>query len=137
MPRPKGKAWSPSTPAEARRLLGQHVREKDVQGPAVAYGRALKWDIMVMYNGSQGGGQVYATPGIPDTYWCKAGFAFWIEFKKPDGELRPGQVKRIAALRAQGQVVYVVDQPGMIEPLLARYEQKIKARKISQGDALL
>ena len=46
--------------------------------------------------------------GIPDRLMIgPRGQLFWVEFKKPGGQLRPAQIRMIEKLRALGQTVLV------------------------------
>lgn len=93
------------------RRLGADGRplESAIQAQLVSYLRLAGWTVWEMQLGSQGGGSVYCTPGIPDLYICRPGRALWLEVKRPvTGKLSKAQVERHAELRAAGQQVHVV-----------------------------
>jgi|AntDeeMinimDraft_6_1070357.scaffolds.fasta_scaffold29016_2 hypothetical protein len=47
----------------------------------------------------------------PDDVFAKDGRTVWIEFKRPGGQPRPGQVREIDRMKGAGMEVHVVDNP--------------------------
>ena len=60
------------------------------------------------------------SPGVPDRLLIpKHRIPFFVEFKDPDGSLSPKQEIRIAEMRENGAHVYVCDNYGQFESILA------------------
>lgn len=47
--------------------------------------------------------------GFPDYFFLRRGITVHVEWKTPDGSLRPQQIKRIRELREHGGTVHVFD----------------------------
>lgn len=77
--------------------------EKHIEWPAVEYAEGL--GILVFKLGI-----LTNKSGFPDqTFMIPWGHTFYIEFKTPNGSLRPQQKRRIRELRAAGRSVYVIN----------------------------
>ena len=84
--------------------------EKHVERPAKAYAKERGWWVAK-----------FVSPGlngVPDDILIRNGRVLFIEFKRPGGELRPQQVKRIRDMRAHGAEVHVIDKLGDAYALL-------------------
>ena len=75
----------------------------------VQYLKLHRWNVWQMQLGSQHGGSVWCTQGIPDMYVFKPGHACWVEVKRPKlGRVSPSQVERHIELRLCDIPVHVV-----------------------------
>lgn len=84
------------------------LTERQIQAQVVEYARLTGWTVWEMQLGSERGGSVYCTPGIPDLYLTRPGQALWLELKRgAEGRISPHQHARHAELRAAGQPVHV------------------------------
>lgn len=95
--------------------------ESAVQAQIVQALRLSGWLVLEMQKGSQRGGSVWCTKGIPDLFACKAGHSVWLEVKRPSlGRLSPAQAALHTAMRAEGVEVHVVTSPeealGVLSP---------------------
>ena len=115
----------PTTPAEARALMnsGSVITEAMVQNAGVQLGRMRGWYVSITYLGSEGGGAIFSTAGMPDTFWAKNGLSLWIEYKRPGGKLRASQVLNIPRMRAAGVLVFVIDSLSGTERILDTIEK--------------
>ena len=84
--------------------------ERQVERPAKAYAKERGWWLAK-----------FTSPGlngVPDDIFIRNGVVIFIEFKRPGGELRPQQVKRIREMREHGAKVHVIDNLGDAYALL-------------------
>ena len=102
---------TPTTPAQARALMNSSevITEAMVQNAGIELGRLRGWYVSITYLGSEGGGAIFSTAGMPDTFWAKGGLSLWLEYKRPGGKLRPSQQRNIPKMRAAGVLVFIVD----------------------------
>lgn len=84
--------------------------ERDIQRAIVNHLRGLNWTVWEMYLGSERGGSVWATKGIPDLYVFKPDRApVWLELKRERlGRVSKAQAERHEELRRSGIPVHVV-----------------------------
>lgn len=94
--------------------------EKHIQQMIVEFLRMTGWTVWQMYKGSDSGGVVWVTPGIPDLYVFKGPRFVWLEVKRPRlGRLMAKQVQRHAELTASGLPVAVVTSLEDVQAALA------------------
>lgn len=84
------------------------ITERQLQHVVVEYLQLRGWYVLQTYLGSNRGGSVWMTSGIPDIYAVKKGRAVWLELKTASGKLTPAQQNVHARLLAAGAEVYVV-----------------------------
>lgn len=84
--------------------------ERHIQAQLVQYLTLRGWFCWQMQLGSQHGGSVWCTQGIPDLYVFRpGGRALWLEVKRPKvGRISPSQTTRHEELRLSGLPVFVV-----------------------------
>ena len=136
---------TPQTPEErlaafnkaATRALGER---KGVQAPCVSLGRLRGWEVLEIavsatrkYNaeGKQVKNPILMTPGIPDSYWCKNGKHFWVEFKRPGEKPTKTQTAMHMRLRAHGEIVWVVEGVEQMQEILRRYDGPPRHEKLT------
>lgn len=108
-------------PGKRRRLgpLAAQQTEAQLQAQVVQLLGFKGLTVWEMFKGTERGGRVFCTKGIPDLYvfGLKNGqpLAFWLELKTPTGKLSEAQKERHTELRAAGQPVYV---PRSLEDVL-------------------
>ncbi len=82
--------------------------ERDLQRQVVEYAERTGWTAWQMLLGTQRGGSVWCTKGIPDLYVFRPGCAVWIELKRGKaGRVSPEQQQRHAELTAAGHDIHV------------------------------
>lgn len=82
--------------------------ERQIQAQVTHYATLTGWTVWEMQLGSERGGSVFCTPGIPDLYIFRPGCALWLELKRgAQGRIRPTQHLRHGELRDAGIPVHV------------------------------
>ena len=83
--------------------------ERHIQAQMVQYLKLTGWCVWELFKGTERGGHVRMTPGMPDLYAFRPGRALWLELKRPKlGRLSPSQVERHIELRLCDIPVHVV-----------------------------
>lgn len=85
-----------------------YASEADFQDAVVRALVERGWTVWQMYRGSQRGGSVWATKGIPDLFAFRApGLLLWLELKQPGNKPSPAQLERHEELRRAGLPITV------------------------------
>lgn len=85
-----------------------YASEKAFQADVVRELTARGWTVWQMYLGSQRGGSVHMTRGIPDLFAFRApGLLLWLELKQPGNKPSPAQLERHEELRRAGLPITV------------------------------
>lgn len=84
------------------------LTESQIQRQIVDYLQYTGWLVLQTYLGSNRGGSVWMTKGLPDICAIKNGRHVWLEIKTPAGRVKPEQEILHQQLRAHGAEIYVV-----------------------------
>lgn len=91
-----------------RSVSNGYASEAAFQDAVVAALLERGWTVWQMYRGSQRGGSVWATKGIPDLCAFRPpGLLLWIELKQPGNAPSAAQLERHAELRGAGLPITV------------------------------
>lgn len=105
---------SPPAPAPApsaglpRSASNGYADEKAFQADVVRELTARGWTVWQMYLGSERGGSVWASKGLPDLFAFRApGLLLWLELKQPGNKPSLAQLERHEELRRAGLPITV------------------------------